>query len=387
MAETNNKDAMFSLIRNAIDSTALPDNLNIYVKELYALSKKHDLAHIVFDAAIRNRLITKDNEYYDKLSKTIMVAISRYQQQNYQLIRIKECFQKNSIVFVPLKGSIIRDYYPQPWMRTSCDIDILIHEEDSKRASEALLSIGFTTDGIRDYNEISFFFGNVHLELHFNICEANKRLDVVLSKVWNYVEQYNEFEYRQTNSFFLFYHIAHMVYHFLFGGCGIRPFLDLWILRQKYDFDEAELLELLNKSHLVSFYNNACLLSEIWFSGKEHTEITLRMERYIIDGGTYGNSENRAASGVASHKGSKTKYKLSIAFPPYVDMCNWYPSLKKHKILLPFCYIHRFFSKVFGKKSKSVRKRSKSIDNCSKDKVDELTLLLNDLELNLQSKS
>ena len=361
----------------------LPSDLELNIKELYALSKKHDLAHLVFNAAIKNGLITADSEYYPKLNQIILVAISRYKQQNHELNRIRECFQKNSIVFVPLKGSIIRDYYPEPWMRTSCDIDILINEEDLNRASEALQSIGFTTDGVRDYHDISFFSGNVHLELHFNICEANKQLDVVLSNVWNYVEQYDGYEYRESSAFFMFRHIAHMAYHFLSGGCGIRFFLDLWILRNKYKYGEDELLELLNKSHLVSFYKNACLLSEVWFDNKEHNATTLRIERYILEGGIYGSSENKAASGVATHKGSKTKYKLSIAFPPYIDMCNWYPSLKKHKILLPFCYIHRFFSKVFGKKSsKRIRDRSKSIDNCSDSKVDELTLLLKDLELN-----
>ena len=37
--------------------------------------------------------------------------------------------KKVQIPFLPLKGSVIRQYYPEPWMRTSCDIDILVDFE------------------------------------------------------------------------------------------------------------------------------------------------------------------------------------------------------------------------------------------------------------------
>ena len=381
MALTN-KETLFSLIRNEIDGIPLPSGLELNIKELYALSKKHDLAHLVFDAAIKNGLIDKNSEAYNKLNNQIIIAITRYKQQNHEYKRICDCFQQNSIQFVPLKGSIIRDYYPEPWMRTSCDIDILIHEEDLKKTTDALLAIGFTTDGVRNYHDISFFLGNTHLELHFNICESNKQLDVVLKDVWKHIEQYDGYEYRENSAFFMFHHIAHMAYHFLSGGCGIRSVLDLWILRKKYQYDEEQLLELLNKCHLVSFYNNICILSEIWFGDKEHNETTLKMEKHIIEGGAYGSSDKGAATGIALHKGNKTKYKLSIAFPPYIDMCNMYPSLKKHKILLPFCYIHRLFSKLFGRKGKKVRERYKTINNCSKEEIKEFTSLIKELELN-----
>lgn len=377
----NAKLLLFDLVRCEITGDKLLAQEEADIKELYALSKKHDLVHLVFDAAIRNGLITTDNEHYDKPSKTIMVAISRYQQQNYQLIRIKECFQKNSIAFVPLKGSIIRDHYPQPWMRTSCDIDILVHEEDLNKASKALESIGFITDGTRNYHDVSFFSGNVHLELHFSICENNKQLDIVLKDVWKNIEQYDGYEYRESSDFFMFHHIAHMAYHFLSGGCGIRPVLDLWVLRQKYKFDETKLLELLNKCNLISFYNHICHLSNVWLGEEQHDETTLMMEQYILKGGVFGTMDNSVVSGIAKHKGNKTKYKLSMVFLPYENMCVIYPSLRKRKILLPFYYIHRIFTKTFSKKEKRARKRAKAIDNYSQKEAKELAYLLNELEL------
>ena len=376
------KETAFALIKNSVAGNTLPEKLDLNIKELYALSKKHDLAHLVFDAAFKNNLIDKNSDAFNKLSNQKIFAIYRYNQHKYDLGLIKDALQKNSIQFVPLKGSIIRNYYPEPWMRTSCDIDILVHEEDLDKAKETLLQIGFTTDGVRYYHDISFFKGQTHLELHFNICEMNKQLDQLLKDVWNYVEQYDGCEYRETNVYFVFHHIAHMAYHFLTGGCGIRPFLDLWILRKRDDFDEKHLFELLDKCNLISFYNEVCLLSEIWFGDKEHNATTLKMEEFILGGGVYGSADKGAVIGIAQHGGSKFRYKWSIAFPSYVDMCNIYPKLKKHKILLPFYYIKRFFTKVFGKSKSRIRKRSKTIGKSSYKEAKELSRLLKNLDLN-----
>lgn len=374
-------NTLFALIKSTISGIHFPDGTNLDYKELYALSKKHDLVHLVAESLIKNNLLEKDSGAYQAFSKEKIKAIYRYEQQNHELKNVRDVFQKNNIQFVPLKGSILRDYYPEPWMRTSCDIDILIHEEDLEKAKDALLSIGFTTDGVRNYHDISFLKGLTHVELHFNICEANKQLDTLLSKVWDYVKQYDGYEYRETNEYFVFHHIAHMAYHFLTGGCGIRPVLDLWILRNKQAYDEEELIKLLNQCHLVSFYKQACLLSEVWFDDKPHDETTLLMEKHIIDGGVYGTQDKGAVTGLAKHKGSKTRYKLSIAFPPYKDMCNIYPKLIKHKLLLPFYYIHRIFSKCFGKNAREVRKRSKVINNASRKEAKEFSLLINKLGL------
>ncbi|MBO4594615.1 MAG: hypothetical protein J5697_02805, partial [Clostridia bacterium] len=92
-----------------------------------------------------------------------------------------------------------------------------------------------------------------------------------------------------------------------------------------------------------------------------------------------------SAVGAATSKG-KRRYLLRIAFPPYKVMRNIYPSLVKHKILLPFCYIHRIFVKLFGKDRKAVKKRNKErikiTMSQSKENISSVTKLLTDLGLN-----
>ena len=86
--------------------------------KLYKLSKSHDLAHLVGDALTKNNLIG-DGEVKAKFQRQIMLAVYRYEKINYELGRLRKVLNEAKIPFIPLKGSVLRKYYPEPWMRTS----------------------------------------------------------------------------------------------------------------------------------------------------------------------------------------------------------------------------------------------------------------------------
>ena len=86
--------------------------------KLYKLAKSHDLAHLVGDALIKNNLIG-DGKVKAKFQKQMMLAVYRYEKINYELGRLHKVLNEAEIPFIPLKGSVIRQYYPEPWMRTS----------------------------------------------------------------------------------------------------------------------------------------------------------------------------------------------------------------------------------------------------------------------------
>ncbi len=374
-------ETMFSLIHNELTGEALPKNIEYDVEKLIALSKRHDLAHLIADALINNGIVDSTYSGFASVQKGKLMAIYRETQRTYTYNVITTAFSDAKIKYVPLKGILIRDLYPEPWMRSSCDIDILVQENDLDKATEALIQKGFTTDNKRNYHDIHFYLDNVHLELHHNICENNEQLDRLLSKVWEYAEPVSDVEYRESKEFFAFHHIAHMAYHFLAGGCGIRPFIDLWLMRKKGFYSDNGLIALLNECELKPFYDSVCDLVDVWFSDKQHNELTKAMSDYVISGGVYGTEKNSNTIGVAKNKESKTKYLFTLAFLPYESMCVLYPSLRKHKILLPFCYIHRFFSKLFGKDKKRVKDRVQNIKQSNSDDVKRKAELLKKLNL------
>ena len=376
------EEALFYLLRYEIMGENLPDDFKLTEDEivrLYRLSKKHDLGHLIGDALFRLKLLP-EGKVADVFKQQISMAILRYEQQNAEFERIRNIFNAAEIPFIPLKGSVLRHLYPQPWMRTSCDIDVLIHEDDVEKATQVLINNGFDTDGKKGCRHISFYYGNFHLELHFNICEGTKQTDELLQNVWDYTENVSAYEFREKPEFFVLYHIVHMARHFFSGGCGVRPFIDLLVLKQKDFYQEDNLLPLLEKCRLIKFYRSVCRLTDVWMNGEQHDELTLRIEKYILESGVYGSAANANMVGAATSKG-KVKYLLRIAFLPYSSMCIIYPSLKKHKILLPFCYIHRIFAKLFGKDKKRAKNRIDSTMSQSDDNIASINDLLNDLEL------
>ena len=376
------EQVLFHLLRYEICGTPLPEgDFSFDPVALYRLSRKHDAAHLAADALSKLSLMPEDEKVRSAFEKTQMMAVYREIQLTAATERIREAFCKAKIPFIPLKGAVIRSFYPESWMRTSCDIDVLIHEDDLDKAANALTEIGFTTDGKRDYHDVSFYDGDVHLELHFSIRENLELIDGLLSDVWDHTELVDDMEYRETPEFYLFHHVAHMCYHFVAGGCGIKPFLDLWILRKNGYFTEENVFPLLQKCGLIPFYSAVNDLTDVWLEGKEHTELTEQMETYVLSGGVYGNSENGNAAGAARKKG-KFRYLWSMAFPPYQKMCVFYPSLRKHRFWLPFCYIRRFFSKLFGRDCKRARTRWKAAMDQDPDKLRSTEALLHALGLN-----
>ena len=377
----NVREVLFLIIRQTVlgQKISIGDDLPCDCGELYRLAEKHDLVHLL-SSFFRKNGITVDNALSKKINQAQFLAVYRDANQEYVKDILFQTLQKAKIQFVPLKGAMIRPLYIESWMRTSCDLDVLVRENDLDNAIEALLQNGFTTDNVRNYHDVSLYRDGVHVELHFNICESIKRLDLLLQDVWSYTVQANEFEYHENKTFFVFHHIAHMCYHFIYGGCGIKPFIDLYLLKQKSAYDEEKLISLLDKCRIHVFYDRICEVMSVWFDGGQHTDITLAIEQYILDGGVYGTAKNRNKVTAAYHKG-RFANAIKIIFPDYQAMCNYYPTVKKHKITLPFFYLIRIFSKLTDKE-KAVVKKMKDVTFQDGDTIKETSAFLESLGLN-----
>lgn len=382
----NLSGAMMKLIANEvcekeIDKTQF-DFSDDDLKRLYCLSKSHDLAHLVGDALIKNSLIS-NGEIKSKFEKQIMTAVYRYENINYELNRLKQVINEAEIPFISLKGSVIRQYYPEPWMRTSCDIDILIHEQDLERTVSLLNEkLSYKTEGKGSHNISLFSEGGVHLELHYTLIESDilDKADLVLENVWEYAFPTEEYEYSLTDETFYYYHIAHMAKHFQTGGCGVRPFIDIWALNHRLTFDKEKRDSLLENGGLAVFAKQCEKLAEVWFDGGEHTEVTRKLENYILGGGVYGNVNNRVAVQQVK-KGGKFKYAISRIWLPYDVLKFHYPSLEGKKILLPFYEIRRWGKLLFkGGAKRSINELSIN-SSTTPHKQAQISALLADLGL------
>lgn len=351
------------------------------LSELYKRAKQHDMAHILSSA------LSKHGIKSDAFAKEEMVAVYRYAQFRHEAARIYPALEAEKIPYMPLKGSVIRPYYPRPEQRTSSDIDILVHEEDVERASRVFTdTLGFAPD-VRTAHDVSFMsVSKTHVELHFDLLEEDQTQDFdglreVLDTVWQNasIDTGAGYRYVMSPEMFAFYHIAHMAKHFSHGGCGIRPFVDLWIMKHKMEYDRAGLFELLRRAGLEPFGREMLLLSDVWFDGSSHTELTEKIERYIIDGGVYGNIENRVNL-YSAKRGGGIKFILSRMFLPFGVMKKQYPKLERFPILLPFYHIRRWCRILFCDRRK-VKGAVRACGNINDEKKDDMADLISRLGL------
>ena len=342
-------ELMMVLLRSEITNIELDKSIFADLNEedwtrLYYISKLHDLAHLVGNVVIKNNLL-QNGEIRDKYDKQTITAVYRYQKIQYEFNSICKILNGAQMEFLPLKGSVIRQYYPEPWMRTSCDIDILVHEEDLKKAQfaiESQLHYKFEKKGDHDIGATAP--SGVHLELHYRLNDVNikRKSDIPLQRVWDYATEGENYCRSLRDEMFYFYHITHMAKHFENGGCGIRPFIDLWFLNRNLNCNPEEKAKLLAEGGLTTFSEVADLLSKVWLEGAEPTLISAQMEEYVLSGGVYGTQENQIAVYQNKKKG-KLGYILYRIWMPYPSLCVLYPSLKGKRILQPFYEIRRWF--------------------------------------------
>lgn len=380
------KDVFFELIRLEMNGTTLKDgDKNLITAEmlpvLFKVSKKHDLAHLVGNALDKNGLLPDDSQAKTHFLKERNMAIFRYEQMQYEIDEICRVLDDAKISYIPLKGSIIRKFYPEPWMRTSCDIDVLVKEENLENAIETLkTNLGYSCDRIGGHDAQMFSQIGVHLELHYKLNSNSPLVDSVLSRVWSNVKSSENPCKEMTEEMFYFYHIAHMAGHFKIGGCGVRSFLDLFLLRKNLICDNGKLRALLKNGGLESFYDAVCAVSDCWFGEGQKTPLVAEIEDYILNAGMYGDMKNRVAI-QQKEKGGSARYLLSRIFMPYSQLKFVYPKLQKCPILFPFYQVKRWFrllKKDSRHKSVSELKETISGDDENKKRV---TKLLKDLEL------
>ena len=381
-------ELFFALLRFTICEKPLPEKVKTVLSEhsdayvsLFELSKKHDLTHLVCEALDQNHLLPED-EIGEKFRHQRMSAAFRYEQLHYEYERLCQALENAGIHYMPLKGSVIRDLYPEPWYRTSSDTDILVAVEDVEFAKRICINDLEYTIKIEDQHAIAFHSpSDIVFELHFKLGISEVTEDIV-KKAWETatLQENTKYHHLMTDEMFYFYHIGHMAKHVINGGCGIRTFLDLWILDHKLNHDQEKRDTLLKEGGLFKFAQKTRKLSEVWFSESEKDEISEAFERFLLQGGSYGTLENRVKVGHVK-KGGKIRYFFSLVWLPYTHLKQVYPSLEKHKWAFPFYQVRRWFKVLFKGMNPGAKKHIQTSKNVTAEQREEVANLLKQLDL------
>ena len=212
---------------------SVADGVSDRLSSLRPLAKHHQLEHFVDYALSCAGDVEATSDFYTSLSITTQQAIAAKE--------ISAVFSREGIDHILLKGTVIRSLYPEGWMRNSCDIDVLVHEEELERARDLALQLGYQQVGIKSDHDIALYRDFLHIELHYRLIEDFRMASVaaVLDNIWDYAyaSEENKHSFLLPDHVSYLYHIAHAAKHFGDGGCGIRPVLDTWILNNRCEFD------------------------------------------------------------------------------------------------------------------------------------------------------
>lgn len=347
----NTEAVLFALIRNVICGESISEEVKTacaspLLEDVYTLAARHDLAHLVGQAV--SKLELPESETLTKCKMAAMAAFSRYIRLEHVYQQVCQALEDAQIPFLPLKGSVLRVYYPEPWMRTSCDVDVLVKEAQLDAAANILKeTLGYRFAGKTQHDLTFLSPSGVHIELHFDLVENGRAnaAATVLRKVWKDAsckEGYS-FWYEMSDAFFYFYHIAHMAKHFEISGCGIRPILDLWLLDNLVKGNQNDRDTLLQSVGLLQFATASRKLSRVWFDGEAKDHFSERLQNFVLHGGVYGSMDNWVVLQQES-KGSKWAYVLSRIFTPYKVLKKRYPILENHRWLAPVMQVRRWFT-------------------------------------------
>ena len=272
-------------------------------------------------------------------------AVWRDSKQDMELEEICWLFSEQEIAHIPLKGSVVKHYYPAPEMRRSGDYDILVHNEDRQRAAQILKELGYKQKSKGQTMDDAFEKGTNYLELHVMLDSPHATTYEFLSKVWDYAKVKDGYTYEMQIEFLYAYLLSHLHRHLTSGGGGIKLITDFVMIKRKVKLDMELLEEYLLKAKVKNLSVCVDKLIDKWFYGKgELDQITSMMEQLILTGGAYNNADVAEKMKLSREvKGDKGKFGGLFArvFPKYGHMSIRYPILNRHKWLLPVMWVIR----------------------------------------------
>lgn len=334
-------------------------------------AREHSISGLLYSSIDWNSESDKDKELIKKWKlDTFYTGVNQLRHIN-QVEKIIKKFNEENIRVIVLKGLVIREFYKNPELRTMCDADILVREEDLDKARKVLTSLGYLESEEYDEHGAHIVFEHTNhlpIEVHWTLINddyfnGSKEFE---KSIWdNAIKvKIGETEALSLGWDDLVLHLCiHMAVHIVHRGFGVRQLVDLVILvenkRDEINWNEFRRKAIeckVNKFVIIIF--NVCkelfnmeIPSEVNKGYEVEKNFLNKFIDEIIESGVYGHGDlaHDFGNDISNSEESNLKNFLSLLFPSLEDMNDKYNYAKKFKILLPIAWIHHLFAGVFNK--------------------------------------
>jgi len=360
MSETLYADAVKDVIYlvSCAVNEIIPDRNRVDLMNIdlvYQIAKKQLLTAIISYA------LESSGYKSEVTSSEIAMSIRKTVIMEKEKEEVLQKMEDAGIWYMPLKGTVLKDYYPKTGMRQMADIDILFDSAKAEQLREIMLNQGFEPQvtAAKSPHDVYFKKPVTNFEMHKTLFGAMR----AVSLYDYYIDVKNRLVLNErsscgchfTDEDFYVYLIAHEYKHFAGGGTGIRSLLDIYVFLKKFEqyLDWKYILAELGKLELTDFERKNRELSLKLFQLQDLDEEEENMLAYMVSSGVYGNIQNLVNNGINSAGGGKYAYILHRVFLPMEKIKRGYPLFYKFKILLPLLPIYRLIKSKNNPHAKS----------------------------------
>ena len=314
----------------------------------YNLSKHHSLNAFFFKAVESTKTQIEESNLL-KLEEAYLFNARKVAMFNKERKELYQYLNNFDVDFLPLKGIVLKDYYPDENTREFADNDILFDETRDALVRNFFVERHYEVELYKKSNHDVYLKKPCYnFEMHralFGETGDNEKIVKYFKDYLSKAPIKEGKEHYLSNEDFYIYFTAHSYKHYHVSGCGIRTLIDYYLYLKNTKLDFEYINQELEKIDLLDFSNQIKALSIKAFDQEPLNEDEEEMLMYIASSGTYGTMQHSVAKGV-KEKG-KFGYFMERLFPPYRFYKTAYPWAYKCPILIPFAWIARFFRILF----------------------------------------
>ena len=339
---------------------------DVDLKQLLIMARKHSVASMVCMALEKTAIFANADEAAKKQwLEAKNKAIRKNMLLDAERKTILHELETQGIWYMPLKGSILKDWYPKPGMREMADNDILFDPSGRKQVREIFQNRGYKTVSFRkgnhdEYEKPPIYNFEMHVSLfHGMYKELAEQYENVKERLLPVDGTAYQFAF--TPEDFYVFVLAHAHKHYSHSGTGVRTLADIYVMDRHLGdiMDRDEVEQKLSQLGIAEYEQHSRVLAEKLFSAvrplaeTELTEDEKEMLLYYCDATTYGTVDNRVNNRLHELQENSENIKLwtkvkycCVRLFPGREFCKFaYPFVYKHPWTLPFFWVWRIVDK------------------------------------------
>ncbi len=250
---------------------------NVNFMDLVLEAQKQRVIALIYRPLLQaSNKVRVSEELLKYLRETVLKEAFVLESQYTMFGEVLQKLTHYNIPIVALKGLVLRDFYPDKWMRYMSDFDLLVRESDMSQIDSILKKFGYISRH-DDFEESQYEHRilpklDIHTQLVSPLIEFDESFRFT-DEAWHRTEPIviSGVEVRKLrpidNLIFL---IMHMANHALIGGIDLRQLCDMVLFVEEYfeKIDWREFLESVKSMNILDFTTSLFLVCKTLFNLK-----------------------------------------------------------------------------------------------------------------------